>query len=126
MPPCPLFIYVLAAEAFGYLLASQVSLGVIRGIRLPGNQGQLVNGHFADDSFLTLAEEEQSIIEALNCFDIFCKASISSIQWRKTFCFRQSPLSISEWLKSFQWHWIQHGEIFKFLGILFAFYGELA
>lgn len=60
---CPLApsLYVLAAETFGYQLAQKVFNEFVEGIILPSNQGQLVNGHFVDDLFLTLCEDEQSV-----------------------------------------------------------------
>ena len=81
-------LYVLAAEGFGYLLAHSVSSGLVRGISLPESSTQLVNGHFADDSFLTLLEEEENIKNALSCLDTFFQASGSAIQWHKTLCYR--------------------------------------
>ena len=75
-------LYVLAAEALGYLLNSRVILGDIRGIPLLGPEGgQLVNVHFDDDSFLTINEDHQSWQNAMDCLDVFCVASGSSIQW---------------------------------------------
>lgn len=120
---CPLApaLYVLAAKGFGYLLAHSVSSGLVCGISLPGSSSQLVNRHFADDSFLTLLEDEESILNALNCLDTFCQASGSAIQWHKTLCYRQSFLPAPSWLSQFQWKWVTHGEIFHFLGIPFAF-----
>jgi hypothetical protein len=123
---CPLApaLYVLAAEGFGYLLANSVSTGLVRGISLPDSPSQLVNGHFADDSFLTLIEDEENISNALHCLDTFCQASGSAIQWCKTLCFRQSFLPAPPWLANFGWKWVQHGEVFRFLGIPFAFHGS--
>ena len=83
-------LYVLAAEGFGYLLAHSVSSGLVRGISLPESSAQIVNGHFFDDSFLTLLEEEENIKNSLPCLDTFFLASGSSIQWHKTLCYRQS------------------------------------
>ncbi|XP_057862514.2 secreted RxLR effector protein 78-like [Cryptomeria japonica] len=53
---CPLepSLYVLPIEGFGYFLASAISIGRIKGISLPESPSQLVNGHFADDSFVSL------------------------------------------------------------------------
>ncbi|XP_059073690.1 uncharacterized protein LOC131874367 [Cryptomeria japonica] len=106
---CPLApsLYVLAAEGFG--------------ISLPNSQLQLLNGHFADDSFLTLLEEEETIREALKCLNIFCLASGSAIQWHKTLCYRQSILPCPALLQPYGWKWIGPGETFHFLGIPFAF-----
>lgn len=84
---------------------------------------QLTNGHFADDSFLTLTENEQNVQETLCCVDIFCLASGTSIQWYKTQRYGQPFLSAPSWPLQFDWKWLDHGEVFRFLGIPFAFSG---
>lgn len=63
-------LYVLAVERFGYLLANAVSQQRVKCILLPKSQAQLVNGHFFDDSFLTLLEGEENIKVALDCLNI--------------------------------------------------------
>ena len=83
--PLALALYVLVAERFGYLLAHSVSSGLVRGISLSNSSSQLVNGHFVDDSFLTLLEDEENITNALQCLDTFCQACGLVIQWHKTF-----------------------------------------
>lgn len=108
-----LSLYVLAAKAFEYLLAKHSNEGKIHGIMLPQNQGQLVNGHFADDSFLTIQEDEQSISEIVECLNTFYEAFDSSIQWSKTFCYRKSPLDMPSWLGNYSWKWIQPREVFR-------------
>ena len=120
---CPLApsLFILVVEAFSYLLAFQASQGMIKGIALPHSYKSLLNGHFADDSFLTMTEDEQSINTTFKCLNTFCLASRSSIQWNKTSCYRQSFKDIPHWLINFPWKWIQPGETFKFLGIPFAF-----
>jgi len=45
-------------EAFGYLLVAQTSQNCIHITILPHNQGEMANGHFANDYFLTLTEDE--------------------------------------------------------------------
>lgn len=72
---CPLApsLYVLVLEAFGYRLASKASQGLVRGIPLPRNQGQLINVHFVDDSFLTLRGDQASVQQAFQCLVIFVK-----------------------------------------------------
>lgn len=78
---CPLTpsLYVLAGEGFGYLLAHSISQGKVHGIYLFDSPSQLVNGHFVDDSFLTLLEEEDNIKATLSCLETFCLASGSAI-----------------------------------------------
>ena len=40
---------------------------------------QLVNGHFNDDSFLSLIEDKENVSSALKCLDTFCLALGSAI-----------------------------------------------
>lgn len=94
-------LYVLTAEGFGYLLAHSVSSGLVCGISLPKSSSQLINGHFVDDYFLTLLEDEENIKNALHCLDTFCQASGSTIQWHKMLCYHQSFLPSPPWLNQF-------------------------
>lgn len=80
-------LYVLVVEGFGYLLAHSISSRLVRGISLQESSSQLVNGHFVDDSFLTLLEDQENINNALNYLDTFCQASGSAIQWHKMLCY---------------------------------------
>ncbi|KAH9327038.1 hypothetical protein KI387_007216 [Taxus chinensis] len=90
-------MYVLLDEGFGYLLAKAQSQGLVRGIVLPSSDNfELLNGHFTNDSFLTLIEDESNISNAMECHKTFCLASGSSIQWRKTCKFKQTRWSISK------------------------------
>ena len=84
----------------------------------------MINGHFVDDSFLIVREDEQSISTTLNYLDIFCKALGSSIQWKKTSCYRKLVHEPPNWLQNYQWKWINAGEVFKFISIPFSFYGH--
>lgn len=71
---------VLGAEGFGYLLANVISVGHVCGISLLKSPSQLVNGHFVDDFFLTLIEEEDNVQATLQCLDTFCLALGSASQ----------------------------------------------
>ena len=95
--PLALALYVLATEGFGYLLAHSVSSGLVCGISLLESSTQLVNGHFVDDSFLTLLEEEENINNALSFLDTFFQGFGSAIQWHKMLCYCQSFLPAPPW-----------------------------
>lgn len=58
-------LYVLFVEGFCYLLSHSTLQGLVQGISLPNSPSQLINGHFANDSFLTLLENEDNIKAAL-------------------------------------------------------------
>lgn len=110
-----------AVESFDYLLANKVSQKIMYRISLPKNFGQLINEYFTDDSFLTLKEDKNFFLEALACLDTFFKAFVLSIQWQKISCYIQAQSSYPNWLIAFQWKWLNPREMFKFLGIPFAF-----
>ena len=78
--PLALVLYVLVVEGSGYLLAHFVSSSLVRGISLPDCSSQFVIDHFVDDSFLNLLEDEENIINALQCLDTFCQAFGSATQ----------------------------------------------
>ena len=86
---CPLApsLYVLATEGFRYFLAKAISQGRVHGISLPNSLDHLVNGHFMDDSFLTLIEDENNVANSLQFLDTFFLASGSTIQWHKILCY---------------------------------------
>lgn len=96
-------LYVLAVEGFRYFVGFVIFAGHVRGISLFNSPSQLVNGHFANDLFLTLLKEENNAKEALHCLEIFCLASRSAIQWHKTQYCRNSFLPTPLWLSQFGW-----------------------
>lgn len=54
-------LYVMVVKALGYLLCNKVGMGLIKGILLHNrDSGQLVNGHFTNNSFLIILEEQTS------------------------------------------------------------------
>lgn len=78
--PLSLSLFILPTEAFIYLLAHQASQGLLKWIFLPNSQVHILNDHFANDSFLTLREDEKSITNALKWLDTFYLTSGYSVQ----------------------------------------------
>lgn len=61
---------MLVAKGFSYILANYASGGLVRVISLSRSlTRQLVNEHFADDSFLTPLEEESSVHKDMECLN---------------------------------------------------------
>jgi len=55
-------------------------MGLIKGIPLPEPEAkQLVNGHFVNDSFLTILKDQTSWVNTMEFIDNFCVASWSNI-----------------------------------------------
>ena len=79
---CPLApsLFLLVAEGFGYLFFITISWGLVYGIALLDSTMQLVNGHFVEDYFLTILEDEGNISNKLQCLDTLCLAYGSFIQ----------------------------------------------
>jgi hypothetical protein len=73
---CPLasYLYVLAADSFGYLLEVARIYGQVWGILLL-DVLEMVNYHFVDDSLLSMQIDQSSIDGACACLDLFCSAS---------------------------------------------------
>ena len=82
---------MLVAEGFGYLLANAISQGRVCGISLPDSPNHLVNGHFVDESFLTLIKDEDNVVNALQCLDTFRLTSGSTIHGTKPFVIGSLP-----------------------------------
>jgi len=82
---CPLapYLYVLAADALGYLLEVARIQGQVKGIRLTDNS-EMVNNHFVDDSLLSVNAEQGSVEGAISCLNTFCTASDSVVNNHKT------------------------------------------
>jgi hypothetical protein len=58
----------MAAKALGYLLHHKTTQESIRGIPLAKlDARQMVNGYFADDSFLTILEDREFMENMLGC-----------------------------------------------------------
>lgn len=112
------------AKALGYLFHYRTSCGLIKGIPLPSPNGsQMVNGHFVDNCFLIALEEQDKLVNTMDCIYIFNEFSHSKVQMAKMQCYhitqesRQYPGSTLP----ASWTWTQCRQIFKFLGIPFAF-----
>jgi hypothetical protein len=72
-------------EALGFLIAHKVVQGLITSIPLyKPKVGQLVKGHFANDSFLTILEEKESMANTMKCLHTFSTAPRSKIHPKLT------------------------------------------
>lgn len=56
--PLALSLFILVAEAFGYLLAHRVAQVQIQGIYLPNCYCHLINGYFVNNYFLRIREDD--------------------------------------------------------------------
>lgn len=93
--PSTSYLYVLAADALGYLLVAGILQGHVRGICIPG--GEVLNGYFADNSLLSIQLSSDSVFSAF---------------WIH-FLLLQLQLSVTRSLisGSLEWMWFLHGLI---------------
>lgn len=69
--PLALYLYVLTADALGYLLEASHIVRQIHSILLSDDL-ETVNNHFVDESLLSVRVEWDSIDGALPCLDTCC------------------------------------------------------
>jgi hypothetical protein len=65
------YLYVLTVDALGYLLESTSIKGRICDVTLP-DDSKMINNHLANDSFLSIHLEKDSIQTTKGCLDTFC------------------------------------------------------
>jgi hypothetical protein len=84
MPLSPL--YVLTANALGYLLENAHIQGQMWVILLP-NGSKMVNNHFADESLLYVWAKQSFFNGAPTCLDVFYSTSgVVVNEYKVTFC----------------------------------------
>jgi hypothetical protein len=74
---CPVapYLFLIVGEILNECIKREVSVGRIRGIRLPGSEEQQILSPYADDSSLTVAGEEDSVVQTVDTLDLFSRAS---------------------------------------------------
>ena len=77
------FLYVLIADALGYLLQKYNQMNLIKGISIPDNS-VVLNSHFADDSMLFLQNSEAEISNTMEVLNLYCEISGSKLAHHKT------------------------------------------
>ena len=97
------------------LVQDKMDKGKIKGIRIDEKE-QVCLELFADDTNPLVANEEESLKEFWDSLNIFCKASGSSINHRKTgiICKGGGP---PQWIVETGCKRFQEGEIFRLLSI---------
>eukprot|EP01018_Ginkgo_biloba_P032092 Gb_22774 [translate_table: standard] len=119
MPHC--CHYVCASyRCLALPIGTQGQPTVIRDISLPNSNTQLVNGYFADASFLTIQLEEQVVKQTAGVIDAFCPASEAKI--RKTFYLAFFVTNLDDCLSQYAQSRVQIG---RFSGIPFTLQASL-
>lgn len=87
-------LYVMVVEALGDLLAHKVGQGVIKVIPLTKPKiGELVNGHFIDDSFLAILEDKESMDNTMEFPQTFCTTSSLKFNLQKLNATSKVPIT---------------------------------
>lgn len=115
--PLTLTLYVIAIEPLSYLIHHKMVQSLIKGIPLPRpRQKQIINGHFGDDSLLTLLSDKCSLDNIVDCIHIFCEAFGSKIKREKMQCYPQSQSDMHEWLAKLNGYGFQQAKYLSSLG----------
>lgn len=97
--PSTTALCLLMAKALGYLFHYRTSCGLIKGIPLPSPNGsQMVNGHFVDNCFLIALEEQDKLVNTMDCIYIFNEFSHSKVQMAKMQCYHITQDNIRDQL----------------------------
>ena len=89
---CPLapLLFVIAADALGWLVQDKMQHGLIKGIPVEGFPNDLCLEQFADDTNALLLNDPSNLDQFLMCLELFCRASGSVINHHKTGCYASS------------------------------------
>jgi hypothetical protein len=113
---CPFapFLFLFFAEALHmYLTAANINL---QGLRLPLQEGSLLDAEFANDTGLYLDGNLENLSRVENALEIFCQGSGALINWNKSVAFWVSSEPIPSWSPSPHFKWIPKGEAVRYLG----------
>ena len=119
---CPLapLLFVMVADALGWLVQDAIQQGQIQGVAIPGIEKDLCLQQFADDTNSFIHNDSVSVSSFMNCLDTFCQASGSLINHSKTGVWSSSnniPLTVTQSGCDV----IQNGTIFRLLCIPMGF-----
>ena len=119
---CPLapLLFVIVADALGWLIQDSLSAGLIKGVPVPGITKHLCLQQFADDTNSFIRNEQESVDNFLDCLQIFCTASGSVINHSKTGVWASNQMVPPAVLQA-GCKVIQDGSIFRLLGIPMGF-----
>ncbi|MCO5548209.1 hypothetical protein L7F22_001666 [Adiantum nelumboides] len=119
---CPLapLLFVIVADALGWLVQDSLNQGLIKGLPIFGNPKDLCLQQFADDTNAIIQNNPTSVDAFVNCLDVFCSASGSVINPHKTGVWSSSN-SIPPSVTRAGCKPIPSGSIFRLLGIPMGF-----
>ena len=78
------YLFLIVAEILNASIKHEVAAGRIRGISLPSSEEQQIISQYVDDSSLTIAGDEGSVIQTIATLDEFSKASGLQINKEKS------------------------------------------
>lgn len=119
---CPLapLLFVIAADALGWLVSDSMNRGELQGIKIPNSLKYLCLQQFADDTNALVINNPSSVNSFWECLNTFCCASGSKINHTKT-GFWSSKGSFPAIFANAGCKQIKDGEVFRLLGIPMGF-----
>lgn len=119
---CPLapLLFVIVADALGWLIRDAITAGHTNGLNIPGAQQDLCLQQFADDTNAFLQNDPQTTTCFLKCLDTLCKASGSVVIHSKTGVWTSSG-DVTQCIANLGCKTLKEGTIFRLLGIPMGF-----
>jgi hypothetical protein len=118
---CPLapFLYLFVADCLGYMLEKNED---IKGLKLPGSDGDVIDQEYADDTNFYLEGSLQNLNNTKRGLETFCLAAGAKINWNKSHVIwiADTPCPFT-WGTDVGLHWLQPGETTRYLGFHIGF-----
>lgn len=121
---CPLapYLFILITEVLNLMVKTEVVGEVIKGIKLPVEDKQQVMAQYANDTSMTLLDEEGSVKAMISTIDRFCTGSGLLFNWDKSLGYWHSedPQGQPQWTNQLRISWAAEGNMGKLLGLIFG------
>lgn len=116
------YLFLIAAEALNAMVKKGVSIGTVKGIKLPRGVRQQVLAQYADDTSFTLLGEEVPVKALITLLDCFCLASGLVLNWGKSCGYWSSAITVARppWTQQLNVVWVDEASTNKLLGTPFG------
>jgi hypothetical protein len=128
---CPLapYLFLIIAEVLNAMVKQGMTLGDVKGVKLPGGREQ-VTVQYADDTSFTLAGEEEPVRKLIQILNSFCLASGLVLNWQKSSAYWKGAANTPRpaWTYLLGVVWARGDEVSKLLGTPFGMtinYGDV-
>lgn len=116
------YLFIIVTEVLNSMVKEGVAKGVIKGIQLPGEDHQQVMAQFADDTSMSLLDEESSVMAMIATLEEFCAGLGLVLNWEKSSGYWYSKIlgGRPPWTNQLNIKWAAAGNIRKLLGSVFG------